>query len=73
MKKNIALGERLIRMVVGVALLILVLVKDMAYPWNYIVLGLSVFLMITALIGTCLVYRLFGIDTRQFKENDETY
>jgi hypothetical protein len=73
MKKNIALGERFIRMVVGVVLLILVLAKDMAYPWNYIVLGLSIVLMITALIGTCLMYRLFGIDTRQFKEGDEIY
>jgi hypothetical protein len=73
MKKNIALGERFIRMIVGVVLLILVLVKDMAYPWNYIVLGLSIVLMITALIGTCLVYRLFHLDTRQFKESDETY
>ena len=70
MKKNIALGERILRMLVGVILFVLVLVKEMAEPWNYVVLGLSVVFMLTALIGTCLVYRLFHIDTRQFKEGN---
>lgn len=71
MKKNMALGERLLRLIAGVVLLILFFVKSMVSPWTYVVLILSLFLVSTALGGSCPAYQLFHIDTRQFKEQDE--
>lgn len=70
MKKNMALGDRILRFAIAVVLLVLFLTTYFAAPWNYVVLGIAIIFGITAYTGSCPLYTLFGIDTRQFKEAD---
>lgn len=67
MKKNMAVVDRFIRMVIGIVFIILFLTGTIGSPWNYILLAVSVIFIITAVAGTCPLYSLLHMDTRQFK------
>ncbi len=67
MKINMGGIDRLIRVVVGVALIGLVLL-DRIGPWGYI----GVLPIATALIGWCPAYVPFGISTRCSSGNCRT-
>lgn len=70
MKKNMALGDRILRFVVAIVLVVLFFTASVSAPWNYLMLGIGIIFILTSLIGSCPLYTLFGIDTRQFKEVD---
>jgi len=67
MKKNMAVGDRFIRLVVAVVLLTLSFTRDIAAPYIYLMLLFAVVFGVTAIVGRCPLYTLFRIDTRQFK------
>ena len=71
MKKNLGLGDRLLRLIAGAALLVIFLFKPLHAPWLYVVPILSAILVLTACAGTCLIYSLFGINTWQFMPEEE--
>ena len=58
MLKNVGTVDRVIRIVVGVVLLSLVFVGPQT-PWGWI----GVVPLVTALVGWCPAYTLFGIKT----------
>jgi len=58
MSKNVGSIDRVLRIVVGIALIALVFVGPQT-PWGWI--GLVP--LITALIGWCPAYTIFGINT----------
>ena len=58
MEKNVGTWDRVLRVVVGVVLIALVFVGPMT-PWGWI----GVIPILTAAIGWCPAYRLFGIHT----------
>ena len=67
MKKNMAVGDRFIRFVLAVVLVILFFTKDISSPLNYLLLAVAIVFGLTAVTGRCPLYSLFHIDTRQFK------
>jgi hypothetical protein len=73
MKKNMAVLDRVLRLVLGVVLLVLLLTTGFASPWNYIVFLLIIVFTLTAISGTCPAYTLLHIDTRQFKDGPSSY
>lgn len=66
MEKNVGTIDRVVRIVVGVVLIALVFVGPMT-PWGWI----GVIPILTALIGWCPAYRLFGIRTCPAAEKQE--
>ncbi|MER3464924.1 MAG: DUF2892 domain-containing protein [Chitinophagaceae bacterium] len=71
MKKNMAIFDRFLRMLVSIILVVLYFKLDIASPWNYIMLAVAGIFIISSFFGVCPLYSLLGIDTRQFKENDK--
>jgi hypothetical protein len=58
MKKNIGNGERVVRVLAGIAVLSLAFVGPQS-PWAY----LGIIPLATGLVGWCPPYALFGIST----------
>lgn len=56
--KNVGAADRAIRFVIGVVLIALVFVGPRT-PWGWI----GVIALVTALIGWCPLYRIFGLRT----------
>ena len=65
MKTNVGGIDRVIRIVVGLALISLVFVGPQT-PWGWI----GAVLVVTGLIGWCPPYALLGINTCSSKEQD---
>jgi hypothetical protein len=61
MKRNESTGDRIIRAIVGVALLALVLVTGGVLKW--VLLAAAVIAIFTALTGFCGLYKLLGLST----------
>lgn len=63
MTKNVGNIDRIIRIVVGVALLAgFFLSPDGAYRWLYLV---GIVPLVTGLMSSCLLYRILGISTNK--------
>jgi hypothetical protein len=71
MKKNMALGDRILRMLAGIVLIIILIVQPFGQVLMYGIIALAFYLMTTSWIGHCEFYRMLNIDTRQFKEGDQ--
>ena len=61
MKTNVGSIDRLIRIVLGIALIGAGFV--LAPPWNYVALVVGILAMVTGLTRFCGLYRLLGIGT----------
>lgn len=62
MKKNEGKTDRIIRVVLGLALLSLFFILDGNWRWISL---LGVIVLITGITGICLIYLPFGFDTRK--------
>lgn len=65
MKRNESTLDRIIRAIIGIALLVAALEVSGAGRW--VLLALSAVSLITALLGFCGLYKILGIST--YKEN----
>ncbi|MEO8770911.1 MAG: DUF2892 domain-containing protein [Ferruginibacter sp.] len=74
MKKNIGKTDRILRMVMVVSFIIFILTGLAHYPQVYFFEVLIGILALTAAIGYCPLFALFGINTRGIAnaENDKT-
>ena len=68
MKKNMAVLDRILRGLLAIAGFLLFFGGGIASPWNYIMLLVGIVFLATAYWGSCPLYTLFGIDTRQFRD-----
>ena len=59
--KNVGSTDRIIRLVLGVALIAAYFLTGGAYSWLYLV-GAAIAL-VTGLMSTCPLYRIFGFST----------
>ncbi len=66
LKKNIGNLDRIIRFVVGAALLIAYFVMDNASPW----LLIGIIPLATSLMSSCPAYTLLGLNTCPLKKQD---
>ena len=67
MTQNVGGIDRMLRIVAGLALIILAATGTIG-PWGW--LGLIV--LATGLVGICMPYKLFGFSTCAIKTNSET-
>lgn len=64
-KHNVGTVDRMVRIVLGLALLAgFALNTDAAYRWLYLI---GIIPLLTGLFGTCGIYSLFGINTCRMK------
>lgn len=62
-EKNVGTIDRIIRIVVGIALLAGVLMNMVALPLSYLVGLIGLIALVTGAVGTCPAYSLMGIST----------
>lgn len=66
MKKNMGQTDRMIRAIVGVALIVAFFMVSSA--WGWLLLAIGAVMLGTAAMGVCPPYGLFGINTCSVKE-----
>ena len=69
MKANVGGMDRILRGVVGIALLAAGFLAGLAAPWNYVALGAGAVALLTSVIRFCPPYPLLGISTCSAKEH----
>jgi len=69
MKKNVGNTDRFVRVIFGIILLILFMSKAIKDDlWNWIILGVSSILIITAFATFCPLYAILGKNTCEVKK-----
>jgi len=72
-ERNLATGDKIVRLVFGGVVIILFLLRVIGGPWAAVLLSLSCILVVTALVSFCPVYKAFGINHRKASaSNKET-
>ncbi|MCB0279502.1 MAG: DUF2892 domain-containing protein [Calditrichaeota bacterium] len=63
MMKNMGSGDRLIRTIVGIIIIVLYLMGQISGLWATILLALSAILILTSMFSVCPVYMPFKLST----------
>jgi hypothetical protein len=63
MEKNVGSGDRVVRIIVGIALIALIYFEHLGDIADFIAGVAAAYLIGTALLSRCVVYRMAGIDT----------
>jgi hypothetical protein len=63
MKTNVGMADKIFRIIVGIALIIISLVVAMSTALKIILLVVGIILIITALTGFCGLYTILGVNT----------
>lgn len=69
MQKNTGNTDRVIRLVVAVGLSVLNISGVVKYPITVVLWAVAAIMFLTAVAGTCPLYKLFGINTSPRKQN----
>ncbi len=70
MKANVGTPERLVRIIVGIALIALAVLGTVG-PWLYtgiILLVIGIVLLVTGLVSWCPAWAVFGVNTCSLKK-----
>ena len=62
-EKNVGKIDRVIRIVLGFILLYLFVANMVTAPWSYLVALIGLILLVTGIIGTCMLYSILGMNT----------
>jgi hypothetical protein len=62
-EKNVGMIDRVVRIIVGIALLAGFALNMVAAPLSYLVVLIGIIALVTGVIGTCPAYSLIGINT----------
>ncbi len=63
MTKNVGKTDKIVRIVVSIALAVLVIFEIIPEPYNYVAFGASLVLLLTSVISFCPLYALIGKST----------
>ncbi len=64
LSRNESTTDRVVRLILGVALGAAVVLGLVAEPWSYVVGIVAIVLVFTAISGFCAIYALFGLSTK---------
>jgi len=62
-EKNVGTIDRVVRIIVGIALLAAFALNMVAAPLSYLVLLIGIIALVTGAVGTCPAYSVIGINT----------
>jgi hypothetical protein len=73
MKKNLGKTDRIIRSIIAVVLFDLAARKTMTGFWDILLFVLAIILLVTAFVGLCPLYAIFGIKSCSDKKITNLY
>jgi hypothetical protein len=62
-EKNVGMIDRVVRIILGIALIAVFVLNMVAAPWSYLVALIGLVALVTGAIGTCPLYSILGLDT----------
>jgi hypothetical protein len=66
-EKNVGMIDRVVRIIVGIALLLIFALNMVPAPWSYLVALIGLIALVTGAVGTCALYSLIGMNTAEKK------
>jgi len=68
MKSNVGGIDRIVRILGGIALLLVGLLAGLTSPWNYVAMAAGGIFALTGLMKFCLLYTILGINSCPMKK-----
>jgi hypothetical protein len=62
-EKNVGKIDRVVRIILGIALIVVFALNMVAAPWSYLVVLIGIIALATGVFGTCALYSLIGMNT----------
>jgi len=66
-EKNVGMIDRVVRIILGIALIAVFVLNMVAVPWSYLVVLIGIIALATGVFGTCALYSLMGMNTLEKK------
>jgi hypothetical protein len=66
-EKNVGMIDRVVRIILGIVLITAFVLGWVAAPWSYLVALIGVVALVTGALGTCPLYSILGMSTREKK------
>lgn len=70
MKKNVGSIDKIVRFVIAAVAIWAAYTGQVASPWNYVLYAVAVIMVATALISTCPIWLITGINTLKLKKKE---
>ena len=67
MKKNIGSIDKLVRIIIAAVAVWAAYTNQVSSPWDYVLYAVAVIMVLTALMSTCPIWIVFGINTLKSK------
>jgi uncharacterized protein (DUF58 family) len=67
MKKNIGNTDKIIRFIIAIVAVWAAYTEVVPNPWNYVLYAVAIIMVLTALISTCPIWLITGINTLKSK------
>jgi uncharacterized protein (DUF58 family) len=67
MKKNIGNTDKIIRFIIAIVAVWAAYTEVVPNPWNYVLYAVAIIMVLTALISTCPIWLVTGINTLKSK------
>lgn len=67
MKKNIGNTDKIIRFIIAIVAVWAAYTEVVPNPWNYVLYAVAVIMVLTALVSTCPIWLVTGINTLKSK------
>jgi hypothetical protein len=62
-EKNVGMIDRVVRIILGIALIAVFAMNMVAAPWSYLVALIGLIALVTGAIATCPLYSILGLNT----------
>jgi hypothetical protein len=62
-EKNVGMIDRVVRIIIGIALLAIFALNMVAAPWSYLVALVGLIILVTGAVGTCGLYSILRMNT----------
>ena len=70
MKKNMGSTDKVVRVLVAIAVALLVYIQVVTGTLTYILIAVAAIFVLTSAVSFCPVYSLFGLNTCKVKKHD---
>lgn len=67
MKKNVGSIDKLVRIIIAALAVWVAYTHQVASPWDYVLYAVAVIMIVTALMSTCPIWIVFGLNTLKSK------
>ena len=67
MKKNVGSIDKIVRIIIAAVAVWAAYTNQVSSPWDYVLYAVAVIMVLTALMSTCPIWIVFGINTLKSK------